>query len=115
VVSGNLQRQVHTLETALATPAWRPQRLVDPRSMSTTPPACCRISPRRRARNALRRRSARYFTAVRSALQAWAQQEDAPAGLESWRAFGDRVNAAADEVCAGLDQSDVVLVVTSAA
>jgi broad specificity phosphatase PhoE len=54
-----------------------------------------------------------YFTAVRSALQAWAQREDAPAGLESWRAFGDRVNAAADEVCASLDQSDVVLVVTS--
>jgi len=54
-----------------------------------------------------------YFTAVRSALQAWARREDAPAGMESWRTFGERVMAAADAACVDLGNSDAVLVVTS--
>jgi broad specificity phosphatase PhoE len=33
--------------------------------------------------------------------------------MESWRTFGERVNAAAVEACAGLDNSAAVLVVTS--
>ena len=114
VVSGNLQRQVHTLETALQHLPGAPQRLVDPRFNeydAASVLSAFHLGDERGMRSSGDRRG--YFTAVRSALQAWAQQEDAPAGLESWRAFGDRVNAAADEVCAGLDQSDVVLVVTS--
>jgi broad specificity phosphatase PhoE len=114
VVSGNLQRQVHTLETALQHLPGAPQRLVDPRFNeydAASVLSAFHLGDERAMRSAGDRRG--YFTAVRSALQAWAQREDAPAGLESWRAFGDRVNAAADEVCAGLDQSDVVLVVTS--
>jgi broad specificity phosphatase PhoE len=54
-----------------------------------------------------------YFTTVRRALQAWSQQYEAPAGTESWRSFGERVMAAADEICAGLDKDASVLVVTS--
>jgi broad specificity phosphatase PhoE len=114
VVSGNLQRQVHTLETALQHLPGAPQRLVDPRFNeydAASVLSAFHLGDERAMRSAGDRRG--YFTAVRSALQAWAQREDAPAGLESWRAFGNRVNAAADEVCAGLDQSDVVLVVTS--
>jgi broad specificity phosphatase PhoE len=114
VVSGNLQRQVHTLETALQHLPGAPQRLVDPRFNeydAASVLSAFHLGDEREMRSAGDRRG--YFTAVRSALQAWAQREDAPAGLESWRAFGNRVNAAADEVCAGLDQSDVVLVVTS--
>lgn len=114
VVSGNLQRQVHTLETALQHLPGVPQPLVDPRFNeydAASVLSAFHLGDERAMRSAGDRRG--YFTAVRSALQAWAQREDAPAGLESWRAFGDRVNAAADEVCAGLDQSDVVLAVTS--
>jgi broad specificity phosphatase PhoE len=114
VVSGNLQRQVHTLETALQHLPGAPQRLVDPRFNeydAASVLSAFHLGDERAMRSAGDRRG--YFTAVRGALQAWAQREDAPAGLESWRAFGNRVNAAADEVCAGLDQSDVVLVVTS--
>jgi broad specificity phosphatase PhoE len=55
----------------------------------------------------------RYFTAVRDALHAWSRQDGASAGLESWRDFGNRVTAAADAACTGLEPSDAVLVVTS--
>jgi len=33
--------------------------------------------------------------------------------MESWRTFGERVTAAADAACVGLEHSDAVLVVTS--
>jgi len=114
VVSGNLQRQVHTLETALQHLPGAPQRRVDPRFNeydAASVLSAFDLGDERAMRSAGDRRG--YFTAVRSALQAWARREDELAGMESWRAFGDRVNAAADETCAGLDPSDVVLVVTS--
>lgn len=114
VVSGSLQRQVHTLETALQHLPDAPRRLVDPRfneydaasvlsAFQLGDESALRASGDRRA----------YFTAVRSALQAWARREEAPAGMESWRTFGERVAAAADEACLGLEHSDAVLVVTS--
>ncbi len=96
VACGNLQRQVHTLDTALAhlPEARRPWWIRG--STSTT-----------------RRASYPHFTAATNArcdplatgaaisrrarrLQAWSRQEEAPAGTESWRAFGERVVAAAD-------------------
>jgi broad specificity phosphatase PhoE len=54
-----------------------------------------------------------YFTAVRDALHAWSRHDGAREGLESWRDFGQRVTAAADAACAGLEPSAAVLVVTS--
>jgi broad specificity phosphatase PhoE len=114
VFSGNLQRQVHTLETALRHLPGAPQRLVDPRFNeydAASVLSAFHLGDERAMRSTGDRRG--YFTAVRSALQAWARRDDAPEGMESWRAFGDRVNAAADDACAGLDQSDVVLIVTS--
>ena len=114
VVSGSLQRQVHTLEAALQNLPGAPQRLVDPRFNeydAASVLAAFHLGDERAMRVAGDRRG--YFTAVRSALRAWAQRDDAPAGLESWRTFGERVNAAADEACVGLDNSDAVLVVTS--
>lgn len=114
VVSGSLQRQLHTLETALQQLPGAPRRLVDPRFneydaasvLSAFHPgdeAAMRAAGDRRG----------YFTAVRSALQAWAALEEVPAGLESWHTFGARVTAAADAACADLGRSDAVLVVTS--
>ena len=114
VVSGSLQRQVHTLETALQHLPGAPPRLVDPR-FNEYDAASVLSAFHLGDEGALRATGDRrgYFTAVRSALQAWSQREDAPAGMESWRTFGERVIAAADAACADLEHSDVVLVVTS--
>lgn len=114
VVSGSLQRQVHTLETTLQHLPGAPRRLVDPRfneydaasvlsAFNLGDETAMRASGDRRG----------YFSAVRSALQAWAARQDVPSGLESWRTFGERVTAAADAACADLEHSDAVLVVTS--
>jgi len=114
VVSGSLQRQVHTLETALQHLPGTSQRLVDPRFneyAAASVLSAFHLGDERALRATGDRRG--YFTAVRSALQAWAQREEAPQGMESWRTFGERVNAAADEACVGLENSDAVLVVTS--
>ena len=114
VISGSLERQVHTLETALRQLPGAPQRLVDPRFNeydAASVLSVFHLGDERALRAAGDRRG--YFTAVRGALRAWAQREDAPAGMESWRTFGERVNAAASEACAGLENSDAVLVVTS--
>ena len=55
-----------------------------------------------------------YFTAVRSALQAWSRQEAAPAGTESWRGFGERVDGGGRRDLRGpRADRDAVLVVTS--
>jgi broad specificity phosphatase PhoE len=114
VLSGSLQRQQHTLETALQHLPDAPQRRVDPRfneydaasvlsAFHAGDEAAMRAAGDRRA----------YFTAVRSALQAWAAREEVAVGLESWHAFGERVTAAAEAACEGLEHADVVLVVTS--
>ena len=114
VACGSLQRQVHTLETALAHLSGAPPPLVDPRFNeydAASVLAAFHCGDERALRSTGDRRG--YFTAVRSALQAWSRQEDAPAGTESWRAFGERVQAAATDICAGLEPSAAVLVVTS--
>lgn len=114
VACGSLQRQVHTLETLLIHMPGASKPLVDPRFNeydAASVLSAFQCGDERAMRSAGDRRG--YFTAVRSALQAWSQLEDAPAGTESWRTFGERVAAAANEVCVGLDNSDAVLVVTS--
>ena len=114
VACGNLQRQVHTLEATLSHLPGAPEPLLDPRFNeydAASVLAAFHRGDERAMRSAGDRRG--YFTAVRSALQAWSRQEDAPAGMESWRTFGERVSAAADDICAGLDNSAAVLVVTS--
>ena len=114
VASGSLQRQVHTLETALGQLPAAPARLVDPRFNeydAASVLSAFHCGDERAMRAGGDRRG--YFTAVRSALQAWSRQDEAPPGSESWQTFGARVLAAADEICAGLEHSDAVLVVTS--
>ena len=114
VASGSLQRQVHTLETMLAQLPDAPAPLQDPRfneydaasvlsAFAGGDEQALRASGDRRA----------YFTAVRSALQAWSRRESTSAGDESWHDFGARVSAAADAICADLEPSAAVLVVTS--
>jgi broad specificity phosphatase PhoE len=114
VLSGSLQRQVHTLETMLQHLPGAPQRLVDPRfneydAASVLSAFQLGDEPAMRASGDRRG----YFIAVRGALQAWAARDETPAGLESWSTFGERVTAAADAACADLGHSDAVLVVTS--
>jgi broad specificity phosphatase PhoE len=114
MVSGNLQRQLLTLATVLQHLPGAPQPRLDSRFdeyNAASVLSAFHLGDERALRSAGDRRG--YFIALRSALQAWARREDAPDGMESWHAFGARVSAAADAACDGLDQSDVVLVVTS--
>ncbi len=111
---GSLRRQVHTLEEALSHLPGAPEPRVDPRFNeydAASVLTAFHAGDDRALRAAGDRRG--YFTAVRSALQAWSRQDAVPAGTESWRAFGARVTAAADEICADLEPSAAVLVVTS--
>jgi broad specificity phosphatase PhoE len=114
VASGSLQRQVHTLGTLLEHLPGAPLPVVDPRfneydAASVLATYHCGDEPAMRAAGDRRG----YFTAVRSALQAWSRQEASPAGTESWRGFGERVIAATDAICADLESTAAVLVVTS--
>ena len=114
MVSGTLQRQLLTLATVLQHLPGAPQPRLDSRFDeydAASVLSAFHLGDERALRSAGDRRG--YFIALRSALQAWARREDAPDGMESWHAFGARVSAAADAACDGLDQSDVVLVVTS--
>ena len=114
VASGSLQRQVHTLETMLLQLPGAPPPVVDPR-FNEYDAASVLAGFRQGDELALRASGdrRRYFTAVRAALQAWSREETAPAGLESWRGFGERVAAAVAALCSDLEPSDAVLVVTS--
>jgi broad specificity phosphatase PhoE len=114
VASGSLQRQVHTLATLLEHLPQAPAPIVDPRFNeydAASVLAAHQAGDEQELRAAGDRRG--YFTAVRSALQAWSRQEAAPAGTESWRGFGERVATATDAVCADLEPTAAVLVVTS--
>jgi broad specificity phosphatase PhoE len=113
-VSGSLARQSGTLETVLRHMPSAPAPTVDPGfneydAASVLGAFHCGDEVALRATGDRRG----YFTAVRDALHAWARQDGAREGLESWRDFGKRVTAAADAVCAGLEPSAAVLVVTS--
>ena len=114
VACGSLQRQVQTLDALLQHMPGVPRPLVDSR-FNEYDAASVLAAHHRGDERAMRASGDRraYFTAVRSALQAWSRQDDAPPGTESWRDFGTRVSAAADAVCDGLENSDRVLVVTS--
>lgn len=114
VASGSLQRQVHTLATLLEHLPGAPTPVTDPR-LNEYDAASVLAAHHRGDEPAMRATGDRrgYFTAVRSALQAWSRQEAAPAGTESWRGFGERVAGAADAICADLEPSAAVLVVTS--
>jgi broad specificity phosphatase PhoE len=114
VASGSLQRQRHTLGALLEHLPGAPAPVVDPRfneydAASVLAAHHCGDEPAMRATGDRRG----YFTAVRSALQAWSRQQAAPAGTESWREFGERVAGATDAICADLEPTAAVLVVTS--
>jgi broad specificity phosphatase PhoE len=114
VLSGSLVRQVDTLAAALERMPGNPEPVADARFNEYDAAAVLTFAhrgdePALRASGDRRR----YFAAVREALHAWSKEDEPPKGVESWRAFGERVAAAATEACAGLERSDTVLVVTS--
>lgn len=113
-VCGSLARQSGTLETVLQHLPGAPAPRIDPcfneydaasvlRAFHCGDERALRATGDRRA----------YFTTVRDALRAWSRHEGALEGLERWQDFGNRVAAAADDACAGLEPSAAVLVVTS--
>lgn len=53
-----------------------------------------------------------YWRTFRLAMDAWSRDALAPVP-ETWTQFGDRVRSALDQVSAGLDRNDAVLVVSS--
>ena len=113
-VSGSLARQSGTLETMLRHLPSAPPPTVDPGfneydAASVLGAFHCGDEVALLATGDRRG----YFTAVRDALHAWSRHDGAREGLESWRDFGQRVTAAADAACAGLEPSAAVLVVTS--
>jgi broad specificity phosphatase PhoE len=114
VLSGSLVRQVDTLAAALEHMPGSPEPCVDAR-FNEYDAASVLSAFHRGDEPALRASGDRrgYFMAVRQALHAWSQLDEAPAGAESWRAFGERVAAAVNEACADLERSAAVLVVTS--
>jgi broad specificity phosphatase PhoE len=111
---GSLARQSGTLETLLRYLPGAPEPRVDP-GFNEYDAARVLGAFHHVDERALRATGDRraYFTAVRDALHAWSRHEGALDGLESWRDFGNRVTAAADAACAGLEPSAAVLVVTS--
>jgi broad specificity phosphatase PhoE len=114
-ICGSLARQSGTLETMLLHLPGAPEPRIDAGfneydaarvldAFRSVDERALRASGDRRA----------YFAAVRDALRAWASHDgDVHGGLESWQDFGNRVTAAADAACAGLEPSEAVLVVTS--
>jgi broad specificity phosphatase PhoE len=113
-LSGSLARQTATLETLLLHLPDAPAPRIDP-GFNEYDAASVLGAFNRGDERALRAAGDRraYFTAVRDALQAWSRHGGASEGLESWHDFGNRVAAAADAACAGLEPSAAVLVVTS--
>lgn len=113
-VSGSLARQSGTLETMLHHLPGAPAATVDPgfnEYDAASVLGAFHCGDERALRATGDRRG--YFTAVRDALHAWSRQHGAREGLESWQDFGERVTAAADAACAGLEPTAAVLVVTS--
>ncbi len=114
VVSGSLQRQVGTLDTILGKLRDAPMRITDPRFNeydAASVLSAFHLGDEQGLRATGDRRA--YFTAVRDALHAWSQREDAIIGGESWRQFGARIAAGLEDICTGLPAEAAVLVVTS--
>jgi broad specificity phosphatase PhoE len=113
-ISGDLRRQVRTLETIAGRLAVPPPLHVDPRLNEYDPAsvlAAFGAGDEQELRASGDRRA--YFSALRDALRAWARCAQVAGGGESWHAFGERVRAAARGAGEGLGRSDAVLVVTS--
>lgn len=113
-VCGSLARQSATLETLLKYLPGPPAPRVDP-GFNEYDAARVLHAFHGGDERALRATGDRraYFCAVRDALRAWSRHEGALEDLELWQDFGNRVTAAADDACAGLEPSAAVLVVTS--
>lgn len=114
VISGSLARQAGTLDAILPALPHAPQRSVDPRFNeydAASVLSTFHLGDEQALRASGDRR--RYFLAVRDALTAWSRSEEAIAGGETWREFGERVHGAVASACEGLDTDDAVLVVTS--
>jgi len=113
-VCGSLARQAATLETLLLHLPGAPAPRVDPdfnEYDAVSVLGAFHGGEERSLRAGGDRRA--YFSAVRDALHAWSRHGGELEGLESWEHFGNRVAAAAEAACAGLDQPAAVLVVTS--
>lgn len=114
VICGSLQRQRHTLETMLGCLPEAPPAITDPRFNeydAASVLGAFELGDERTIRASGDR--ARYFTALRHALQAWSSQDEAVPGGESWAQFGERIEAGMADACDGLDRDAKVLVVTS--
>ena len=114
VVSGSLQRQMHTLDTIVEKLSGSPPRLTDPRFNeydAASVLSAFHLGDEKGLRAAGDRRA--YFMAVRDALHEWARREEPVAGGESWQEFGGRIAAGIEDACAGLPAEAPVLVVTS--
>ena len=103
VASGSLQRQRHTLGTLLEHLPGAPAPVVDPRfneydAASVLAAHHCGDEPAMRATGDRRG----YFTAVRSALQAWSRQEAAPAAPAAGARAAPRGCAAGAAGCRSL-------------
>jgi broad specificity phosphatase PhoE len=114
VLSGSLERQTGTLDGILARLGDTPPRATDPRFNeydAASVLGAFELGDEQAMRATGDRR--RYFTAVRAALHAWSQREEAIAAGESWRQFGERIAAGLAEACQGLEADAPVLIVTS--
>jgi broad specificity phosphatase PhoE len=114
VISGSLERQKGTLDSILRHLPDEPPRITDPRFNeydAASVLGAFNMGDERALRAAGDRRG--YFTAVREALHTWSRQDQAIAGGETWHQFGERIAAAVDAACEGLEASALVLVVTS--
>jgi broad specificity phosphatase PhoE len=114
VISGSLERQSGTLIALLRHLPQAPAATVDPRfnEYDASSVLAAHAHGDDRALRAAGDRRA-YFTAVRDALQAWSRTDAEMEGAESWRGFGERVDAAATAACDDLPPLAAVLVVTS--
>jgi len=113
-LSGSLDRQTGTLQALLHQLPEAPEPLVDPgfnEYEAASVLGAFHCGDERALRATGDRRG--YFTVVRDALHAWSRHDGARDGLESWADFGNRVTAAANAACSGLETSAAVLVVTS--
>jgi broad specificity phosphatase PhoE len=111
---GSLQRQLGTLDALLGQLGQPPPRRTDPGfneydtasvlgAIAAGDDLALRAAGDRRA----------YFLALRSGLEAWSRRDAPVPGGETWRQFGERVDAAVSSACAGLGADEPVLVVTS--
>ena len=114
LVSGSLERQRATLRPLAAQLPVQRELTVDPRWNEYD--AAGLMATFRGADDAAVRAAGDkrgYFRALRSVLLDWSRDTCGVDGRESWRAFGERIEAALAAAVAGLEPQAEVLIVTS--